>query len=190
LMAYLVLWTALRRHPMLAVIGAVAFGTAILSLFHHYPGAGHWAFQVGFVFLLLHSLRWTDKENPGANFVRLLAGFFWVLQSLIWMNSDTSHFWMPLIPGTVVLAVCFACRLYQLEWKKSFVPVAAMLVMLSGPGTATVEGLRTAPVGLLAVTASFLIFGFGTLAALTRHHWHKPENGIESGAARTPATKP
>ncbi|HSY20325.1 MAG TPA: hypothetical protein VK815_18420 [Candidatus Acidoferrales bacterium] len=189
LMAYLVFWTALRRNPMLAVVGAIAFGTAIISVFHLHPGAGYWAFQGGFIFLLLHSLRWIDKENPGANLVRLMAGFFWVLQSFVWMNSDAGRYWMPFIPGAVVLAVCFACRLYQLEWKKSFVPAAAVLVMLSGPGTATVEGLRSAPVGLLAVTASFLLFGFGTLAALTRHHWHKPEPGVAADAARSPGVK-
>jgi hypothetical protein len=189
LMAYLVFWTALRRHPMLAVLGAIAFGTAIMSIFHHHPGAGHWAFQGGFVFLLLHSLRWIDKEHPGANLFRLMAGFLWVLASFVWMNSDAGRYWMPFIPGAVVLAACFVCQLHRLEWKKSAVPATALLVMLSGPATATIEGLRTAPVGLLAVTASFLLFGFGTLAALTRHHWHKTEDHIGSNAARTPATK-
>jgi hypothetical protein len=28
-------------------------------------------------------------------------------------------------------------------------------------------------VGLLAVVGSFLLFGLGTLAALTKHHWNR-----------------
>ena len=31
--------------------------------------------------------------------------------------------------------------------------------------------LGSAPAGLLAVLGSFLLFGLGTLAALTKHYW-------------------
>jgi hypothetical protein len=174
---YLILWTMLSRNPKLALFGAITFGATLMSMFHHHPGAGHWAMQSGFVFLLLHSLRWKDNEHPGASLARLFVGCLWVLQSFIWMSSDTGQFWMPFLPAAVVLGTCFACPLYRFEWKKSAVPVAAFLVMLSGPVSAAIAGVRTAPVGLLAVCGSFLLFGFGTIAALTRHHWHKPEPG-------------
>jgi len=189
LMAYLLIWTTLRRSPQHALLGSIVFSAAILWCFRHQPGAGYWALQGGFVFLLLHSLRWQDGGHPGANFLRLLGAFAWVIQSVVWMNADTGRFWMPFIPGALVLGTCFACQLYSFEWKKTAVPVAALMVMLSGPCCGIIEGVRLAPVGLLAVTGSFLLFGFGTLAALTRHHWHKSEDRIESTASHTPATK-
>ena len=37
------------------------------------------------------------------------------------------------------------------------------------------NGLRAAPIGLLAVIASFLLLGLGTVAALTRDVWHRHE---------------
>jgi len=189
LMAYLIFWTGWSRNPGLALLGSVVFGTAIMSVFHHEAAAIHWAMQGACVFLLLHSLRWLDHEYPGANLLRMLAASLWVIQSFVWVNSDTGGFWMPFIPGAVVLGTCLACRLYRFEWKKTAVPAAALLVMFSGPCSALIEGVRTAPVGLLAVSSSFLLFGFGTLAALSRHHWHKPGHDLEPNASRTPDAK-
>ena len=181
LVTYLLFITAISRNPMLALFGSFIFGIVIsmmFHLFHHHASAGYWAMQGACVFLLLHSLRW-NAANPGANFLRILTACAWVIQSFIWMNSETARFWMPLIPGAAVLGTCLACRLYQLEWKKFVIPAAALLVMLSGPCCAALDSISTAPVGLLAVIGSFLLFGFGTLAALTRHLWHKhdPEPG-------------
>ena len=179
LVAYLIIWTLLTRSPKLALFGSIIFGGTLMSVFYRHPGAGHWAMQGGFVCLLLHSLRWQDREHPGASLLRLLAGCCWVVQSFAWMNSETGRFWMPFLPAAVVLGTCFACPLHRFEWKKSTVPVAALLAMLSGPVSAAIAGVRTAPVGLLAVCGSFLLFGFGTLAALTRHHWHNSEPGAD-----------
>lgn len=145
----------------------------MVAVFHHHAGAAHWALQSGFVFLLLHSLRWQEPEHAGTSTARRLVALAWVIQSFVWMNSGTGKFWMPFIPGAVVLGIYCACQLWSGQWNFFAVPAAALLVVLSGPGSATVDGARATPVGLLAVTASFLLFGFGTIAALTRHHWHK-----------------
>jgi hypothetical protein len=59
------------------------------------------------------------------------------------------------------------------RWRLWVVPAAAMVVLLSGPCSAAVEGMRAAPAGLLAVLASLLFLGLGTVAALTRELWHK-----------------
>jgi len=175
-MTYLIVWTVLSRNPLLALFGSFIIGTVIssaLHLLHHYDGTGYWAMQGACVFLLLHSLRWNDHAHPGSGFLRALTACIWVIQSFAWMNSETARFWMPLLPGAMVLGTCLACRLYQLEWKKFIIPLAALVVMFSGPCCAILASLRTTPVGLLAVIGSFLLFGFGTLAALTRHLWHK-----------------
>lgn len=187
LMAYLIVATAWLNNPKLAILGAILFGTAIFSIFSAHTGAIHWALQGGFVFLLLHSLRWHDNANPGASATRILTSLAWIIQSWVWLNSADAKFWMPLIPGGLVLIVCFLCPFYRLQWEKIVVPLAAILVMLASPGSATVTSVRAASVGLLAVIGSFLLFGIGTLAALTRQHWHKHES--ETPSPRPPSEK-
>jgi len=42
-----------------------------------------------------------------------------------------------------------------------------------------IDRLRSMPAGLLAVIASFLFLGLGTVAALTREFWHHHESKTE-----------
>lgn len=175
LAAYLIFWTAWLPNPKLAVIGSILFGCGIAAVFWNHVNAVHWALQSSFVFLLLHSLRWKDAEHPGAGATRMLAVLAWVVQSFVWMNSDDGRFWMPFIPGLAVLGtycICLPCRGI---WRLFVVPAAAMLVTVSGPCSLAVDRLRSTPVALVAVIASFLFLGLGTVAALTRELWHNHE---------------
>jgi hypothetical protein len=101
------------------------------------------------------------------------------------MNSNAGQFWMPFIPGAVVLGIYCARQIYRGQWNQFAVPAAAVLVILSGPGSATADSVRTTPVGLLAVAGSFLLFGLGTVAALTRRYWHQHEPALETESPRT-----
>ena len=175
LAVYGIYWTGWSRNPKLAVIASILLAIGVAILFSDYQGAAHWAAQSAFIFLLLHSLRWNDAENRGANFIRRLTALAWVIFSFVWMSSDNGKFWMPFIPGVLVILVyclSFPCRGI---WRLFVVPAAALLVVLSGPSSAAVDELQSAPVGLLAVVGSFLLLGFGTVAALTRELWHKHE---------------
>ena len=174
LAAYLIFWTAWLRNPKLAVFGAIIFGIAIAVVFSSYPIA-NWAFQGGFVFFLLHSLRWNDAEHPGAANSRNFIGIIWAIQSFVWMNCDGTRFWMPFIPGVLVLAFYGALMLYRGAWQLLAVPASALAVSLSGPCCLAIDRLRSTPPGLLAVIASFLFLGLGTAAALTRGFWHDHE---------------
>jgi len=176
LAAYVIFWTAWLRNAKLAIFGAITFGITIASIFNQHAGVGYWAFQGGLVFLLLHSLRWHGGENREAEAFRTLTALVWVIQSFIWVNSENSSFWMPFIPGLVVLAAYVIYRLRHRLWDVPAVPVAAMLVIMSGPTSIAVDGIRTAPVGLLAVIGSFLLLGLGTITALTRHLWHRHDH--------------
>ncbi|HEV2692064.1 MAG TPA: hypothetical protein VG347_04140 [Verrucomicrobiae bacterium] len=187
---YMLCWITFSNHPGKSVLGSFIFGAAILAVFRHHAAALQWAMQGGFIFLLLHSLCWNDQDHLGANLLRMSAAVAWIVQSFVWMHSEYARFWMSFVPGAVVLAVCFACQLYQFEWKKSVIPAAAFFVLLSGPGTAAIHGLSSTPVGLLAVTGSFLLFGFGTAAALTRHHWHHANHDLETKIAHPLEVKP
>jgi hypothetical protein len=179
LAAYLIFWTAWLRNPKLAVFGAILFGIAIAAVFNNHPNAVNWALQGGFVFFLLHSLRWNDAEHADAGATRNLMGIIWAVQSFIWMNCDGTRFWMPFIPGALVFALyCFwlPCRGV---WRLFAVPAAALAVVLSGPCSLAIDRLRSTPAGLLAVMASFLFLGLGTVAALTREFWHHHEHKTE-----------
>jgi hypothetical protein len=157
------------------LLGSIVFGATILAVFQQHAGAAHWAFQGTLVFLLLHSLRWSDAANPGATRTRQLAGLAWGIASFIWANSEAGRFWMPFIPGALVLGINCACLICRGKRRLFVVPAAALLVILSGPLSLGLHVLRLAPVGLLAVIASFLLLGFGTVAALTRDVW--PRHG-------------
>jgi hypothetical protein len=174
LAGYVIFWTAWLRHPKLAVAGAIVLGVTIgVGLESTLPGAGHWALQGALVFFLLHSLRWNDAEHPGAEATRLLAGAAWAMHAFVWMNSEGGRLWMPVIPALGVLGIYCACLPLRGIWRLFVVPTAALLVLISGPCSAAVNGLRAAPAGLLAVIASFVLLGAGTIAALTRDTWHK-----------------
>jgi len=185
-MAYLVLWTVLSRDPKLAMLGSIAVGLAVMAAFGNYDGAIHWAMQSGFAFLLLHSLRWNDCEHQGAQALRIVTGLAWVAQSFVWMYSAEGKFWMPCIPGAIVLGIYSAAQFLRGKWNQFVVPGAAVLVILAGPGAAAADGVRSMPMGLLAVIGSFGLFACGTIAALTKHRWHKnghhgPDAGKISG---------
>jgi len=61
------------------------------------------------------------------------------------------------------------------HWGSPVVPAAAVLAMLSGPTATTTGSLYSVPAGLMAVIGSFLLFGLGTLAALTKHRWNRTD---------------
>ncbi|HEY4416052.1 MAG TPA: hypothetical protein VGO57_10195 [Verrucomicrobiae bacterium] len=174
MVAYLVVWAALSRNPKLAIFGSVLLGCAVARLINHHP-AGYWAFQSSFVFLLVHSLRWDDTKDRSANAVRILIGFVWILQSFAWAHSAAGQFWLTCIPGTVVLIIYLVVQRRRGDWQHLNVAIAATIVIFSGPAIAAVNSVQTMPTGLLAVIGSFLLFGFGTAAALTKNHWHKPD---------------
>lgn len=179
LAAYLIFWTAWLRNPRLAVLGASLFGIAIAVVFGGHPNVLNWALQGGFVFLLLHSLRWNDAEHAGAAAARNLIGIVWAIQSVAWMNCEGARFWMPIIPGALVLAIYFVLSPCRGLWRMLAIPASALAVILSGPCSVAIDRLRSMPAGLLAVMASFLFLGLGTVAALTREFWRHPEHKTE-----------
>jgi hypothetical protein len=184
LVAYLVLWTAWQRNPKLAVVGSIILGYGLAAVLDGRDWGIHVALQGTFVFLLLHSLRWNEKEHPDAGRVRMLIGVAWAIASFVWVNTDAGKFWMPLVPGAMVLAIYCLCLPCRGIWRLFVVPTTALIVMSSGPCSATISGVFSMPIGLLAVSASFLFLGVGTLTALTRHLWHKHEQELKAEPSR------
>jgi len=174
LAGYLLFWTAWLRNPKLAVAGAFLFGTAIAVVSDGHLNA-NWALQGGFVFFLLHSLRWNDAEHAGAGAGRNFIAILWAIHAFAWMNCEGTRFWMPFIPGLLVLALYCVLLPCRGIWRWLAIPLSALAVILSGPCCVAMDRLRSTPAGLLAVIASFLFLGLGTVAALTREFWHHHE---------------
>jgi len=165
---YLLVCAALSSNPNLGVLGALVAAVAVGA----FSGSLHWATQIGIVFLLLHSLRWPDGEVAGAKGVRIFLCIVWVTHAFLWLHSGASA-WMTCAIVTPVMAAFLVYRLLTGAWQARIVPLAALVVALSGPANASFAQLHSAPAGVLAVLGSFLLFALGTLAALTRHRWQK-----------------
>ena len=172
-LAYLLFWTMRLRDPRIGIMGAVVLTCAAGWILGNDANAGAWALQSGLAFLLIHSLRWQDAKHAGAAFVRALGSVAWITQSFFWAASPDAKYWMPLTGGAAVLGCYLFSQLLCTKWDRLVVPASALMVMLAGPANAVADRMIAIPMGLLAVAGSFLLFGFGTVAALTRHIWQK-----------------
>ncbi|HEX5222870.1 MAG TPA: hypothetical protein VFZ59_25160 [Verrucomicrobiae bacterium] len=171
-LAYLAIATALSRNPKLAIVGAVAAAIAGGLVREGQTDSLHWAMQAGFVYALLHSLRWRDYEHQGAAVARIAIASLWVLHAFICARAGVAF--VPLFVVAALVLCVWAARgfLFQI-WRPMVIPITAGLVTLCHPMNFVVMKTQTTPVGLLAVIGSFVLFAFGTVAALTKHRWHK-----------------
>lgn len=167
---YFLLGAVRSSDPRIAILGAIVSAITALIAGGGEQSALHWAVQIALVFLLLHSLRWRDFEHAGTPMLRILASAFWLVHAVIWTHT-TGRPWMPCVLAVTVLAFYLFARVVRRNWSSPVIPLAASLVILAGPAEIGGNKLLIIPIGLLAVIASFLLFGIGTLAALTRHRW-------------------
>jgi hypothetical protein len=112
----------------------------------------------------------------------MVAGLAWVGHAFLWSHAGAPA-WTAFAVAAPVLGVYFAVRGFGGKWGPIVIPLAAVLTMLAAPSHFTAGKLQAAPVGLLAVASSFILFGLGTLAALTKHRWHSAEGGTKKEPA-------
>jgi sugar phosphate permease len=74
-----------------------------------------------------------------------------------------------------LLAGYLTARIIQGNWGPLVLPIAAVIVAISGPTEAAAAKAQTAPAWLMAVLGSFVLFALGTFAALTKHRWLRIE---------------
>jgi hypothetical protein len=106
--------------------------------------------------------------------LRIIAGLVWAVEAFAWTQTGGAV-WMTFAVAGPVLGFYLLSRWLTGQWGSPVVPAAAVLAMLSGPTGSTTGSLHSVPVGLLAVIGSFLLFGLGTLATLTKHRWNRTE---------------
>jgi hypothetical protein len=174
IVGYSLLWAIRSTDPRIGIFGAIVSGITALVVGGGEENATHWAAQIGVVFLLLHSLRWNDLEHAGAAMLRILASSLWIVHAVIWTHT-TGRPWMPCTVAATVLTIYLVARVLQGRWGARIIPLASLLVLLAGPAELGGNKLETFPTGLLSVIGSFFLFAVGTVAALTRHRWHKSD---------------
>lgn len=169
------IWTMRSPNSKLGVLGALAAAGSAFFVLGDNDRSFPWACQTGLVFVVLHSLRWMESTDKGAASVRLVAAIAWAGHSFWWLHDEGAP-WAICATAAPVLGIYLAARWHSGHWGPWPIPVAAIAVLLSAPGDSTAGKLQDAPTGLLAVVGSFLLFGLGTLAALTRRHWHRGDS--------------
>lgn len=178
LTAYVLFQTILSRSAQVGFLGAIVSGVACAVFFRDSDDYANIAGQLAGAFLLIHSLRW-DGKNAESKALRAIGAFAWALHSLYWAFTstiaDTTTLWTTGCFGLAVIVVYFAVRVIFGSWGTRMVPYTALLVLVSDPIHRLLFAAKDTPVGLLILTASFVLFGLGTALALTRQRWHKPE---------------
>jgi hypothetical protein len=165
------------RDPRLGFLGAVGCAALAGLVVLRLDCSWHWAAQAGLVFVLVHSLRWPDKQFPGARHARYYLGPLWVFTSFHWIRSaDPQSLAGCLIAGAIVLVCCLVCWLVGRHRPPLCVPVYAGCVTAMSPGLDLAEAVWKIPPGYLAVLGSLPLFVLGTILALLRPRWSKGDS--------------
>ncbi len=169
--AFIIFRSVLSRSPVAGVIGGTVATIATAVFFRHSQEYANVGAQVGIVFLLLHSLRW-DMSIDGTRAVRVAAAIFWVLHSTIWVShANPIATWATSSFALLALTTHFAIRAIFGAWSSRLVPYAALLVLVCNPLWKLIAQIEDAPMGVIILAASFVLFALGTALALTRHRW-------------------
>ena len=168
--AYVVVQALLSRRPANGF--AAALGIALLRGFLLDQPFFHLAVQYGAAFLLIHSLSWERTEHAGATQLRIVATLLWICDSALWTWIDPSAIKLVATVAILVIAASAIARWLTGEWGPRLVPIAAGACLLVAPAHPIFDIAKSSPAGLLAIVGSFLLFGLGTIAALTRSAWN------------------
>ena len=175
---YLVLRAMLSTNVKLGLAGALAVALTPGFLLGEYPFF-HLAIQAGAAFLLVHSFRWDVPAEPGAAQLRALTVLVWTLDSVLWTWTDPTAFRVVTVTSLMVLGAAAFSRWMTGCWGARWVPAGAAISLGAAPAHYLFDQARSSPSGLIAVIGSFLLFGLGTVAALTRNSWNHSESRID-----------
>jgi len=172
-MGYLVLLAMCSSRPKWAIPGGIALAATIAMAGPHTVSNTHLAIQLGFVFIILHSLRWVDALHASAGRARIIFASAWLVHGIVWMMADPGAAELrTFISGLSVVGVYFCARGILGYWGLRIVPYVALAVMALEPIRQNALKAPDAPPGVLLLIGSFALFALGTVAALTKQRWH------------------
>ena len=170
--SFFVLLHALRsRRPDVGLAGALALTVALTLEARMFSASFHAIAQISLVFLLLHSLRWSDTEHSGTRALQWLAALFWVTDACVWTRELR---WEGVLFAGLAALIVLATWLMA-WWLRGtrgslVLPVGTAVVLCSGPGNWL---MRYGPDGLIALLGSLVLFAAGIIVAWTRHRWER-----------------
>lgn len=166
---YVALQALRSRHPAWGLCGALAAALAPAV----WVGSGSLnsflALHLGLSFLVLHSLRWDERISKGVVGLRIGTAVSWMTHAFVWTRVDVGA--AVLVISSAAVLILFLYGLLGVvtgQWGARVVPAGAALSFLAAPANSFFD---TSPAGLQAMLGSFVLFGLGTLAALTKHRW-------------------
>jgi len=171
---FVILQSFFSRRPQVGFCGAtvVALAPSFLGLEPRF----HLSVQTASAFLLVHSLGWVERDRNGAPAIlRMVAAAAWMTHSLAYTYVDpVQSMWLVSAAALLVMCVSVGARLISGAWATLVLPLSASVSLLAAPANYLVRKLIASPAGLLAIVASFVLFGLGTLLALSKPIWHRP----------------
>lgn len=181
----LLLLVPLTRSIWLGLLaGSGATGLSMLAL-DRLGGPLELGWQVGAVFVLLHSLRWQATRPRLADAVRLVIAAGWLLASLKWLHFAGD--WQPvvgsLVPALLLLASYAFHRLWLGQREPRLVLYAALGMLILQPLYPVLDIVVEAGPAVMMLAAAFILFGMGTLLAWNRQEWLQPAGEEVAGAA-------
>lgn len=168
---YVVGWAIVSPRAKVGVFGGVCLALGLLmSRTPTYPWANLTG-QIGLVFILAHSLRWSREEHRDADKARALCAAYWIFHSLVWTLAESE----AAMAGTLACAafVLFACVIARWQtglWGPRIVPYSACAVAGIAPMRYAGQLAMGVPDGVLILLGSFALFAVGTLVALRKEH--------------------
>ncbi|MDB6057992.1 MAG: hypothetical protein JWO95_1836, partial [Verrucomicrobiales bacterium] len=169
--AFLLLRSLLSRDPRYGFLGGLIVTITTSVIFHRVESIFAFA-HLGLTFIVLHSLRWEDKLDPHSRQARVFVVISWLANCFGWLwNDGITSFWGVLLSGAAVFLAGFVIRCLCGHWNHRLIPFAALAAMVMPPGFKVGEMLTSAPVGLMILLASFVLFAVGVMTALMRSRW-------------------
>ena len=156
----------LSRDPRVAMLAVISLVALCFSFANDFTRL---TIQFGLVSLLTHSLRWEDSMHKGAAILRIVAGVLWVFLSISWLRESPHDARVLVYIAASLLLIAYSVyALVHYTWKPAVIPVFAIVVLASEPGSRAAGDLTNISPGFLAIGASFLLFALGSLAAFSK----------------------
>lgn len=146
-------------------VGAICIASVLLAARQEFAIQEHYAVQMACAFLFIHSLFWKGPQESGSRFSLALAGILWATDSALLGRVGSLMPILPLIGGLPLLALAL--------WRRNaaFHVICAAVVMLIAPMLEVFSAIQKAPAGMVALAASFLLFGVGTAFAIWKRRF-------------------
>ncbi len=169
--AFLFIRAIVSRDARFGLLAGFLAGVFAPIMFHNVrdPFA---VMEIGFGVMVLHSLRWDDKLDKHSKAARFVITALWLMNSVALACSDYAHsYWAVFISGFVVFMAALVARYFAGFWAHRIVAFSALGTMAMPAAFKSADLVDKAPVGLVVLLASFVLFAVGIMTALLRSRW-------------------